>query len=328
MAISKKPIKYSYSRLNSYEQCGWKYKLIYEDKHFFFSDSIASMFGTLVHYIEEKIGNCLKDNIPIDYNKLKDDFLHINIPKTSKYDLKGGVFGVDTIKEKFPKEFFEVDEDGHSYSKRVEEYLNTGIYRLENYLKANPDLVVQGTELSFEISYENDVLTGSIDRVLFNTKTNKYIIEDIKTKAKPFKEEDLKQPLQFVFYTLALSSMLNIKKEDISCRYDLPFCNIRQDVIEKDYVKKGEEEIKNILSGIADKTFVPQPSASCAFCSFSPTNSHQPDGAKKLCPYYSLWVKGGDKKVRDIAHKWDGIANHEKAIREVYEGQEEFDFEF
>ena len=55
----------SYSKLSTFEQCPYKYKLIYLDNNYIKDDSIATEFGTLVHHIEEEIGKSLK------YNKVK-----------------------------------------------------------------------------------------------------------------------------------------------------------------------------------------------------------------------------------------------------------------
>ena len=43
----------SYSKLGVYEQCPFKFKLRYIDKHYVSSDSIATEFGTAAHQAEE-----------------------------------------------------------------------------------------------------------------------------------------------------------------------------------------------------------------------------------------------------------------------------------
>ena len=66
--------KYSYSKLACFEQCPYKYKLIYLDNHYVKNDTIATSFGTLIHHIAEEIGKSIKDKKPIDYPKLLDEF--------------------------------------------------------------------------------------------------------------------------------------------------------------------------------------------------------------------------------------------------------------
>ena len=77
--MALKPTKYSYSKLNTYASCPWKYNLCYNEGHYIFTESIATLWGTLVHFIEENIGNALAAGEPVDYEKLKQDFVNINI---------------------------------------------------------------------------------------------------------------------------------------------------------------------------------------------------------------------------------------------------------
>ena len=62
--------RFSYSKLSTFKQCGFKYKLRYVDKHRVKNDTVATYFGTLVHYTEECIAKCIKGGIPIDYNEV------------------------------------------------------------------------------------------------------------------------------------------------------------------------------------------------------------------------------------------------------------------
>ena len=47
--------RFSYTKLDTYKQCGWKYKLQYVEGRFFAADTIATSIGTLVHWIEQRI---------------------------------------------------------------------------------------------------------------------------------------------------------------------------------------------------------------------------------------------------------------------------------
>lgn len=289
--------KFSYSKLNTYESCGWKYFLTYEEGHYLYTESIQSLFGTLVHHIEENIAHSLQQNQPVDYNQLKKDFVELNIPKTSLRDTKGGIFGINILRQKFPEEFYQTDMKGNSYAIKTEKYLKTGIYRLENYLKANPDLKIYGMEQFFSMSYQDKVFSGYIDRIFYDTKNCIYIIEDIKTKDKPFRDADLEMPLQFVIYVKALSNMLNISTDRISCVYDLPILEMKQPAGSINFVAKGLLKIEKLLQDINAKDFVPHPSPLCAYCPFSGTTKEQPEEAKHLCCYYSLWTPGGSARV-------------------------------
>ena len=73
--VPQKKIKWSYSRLGCYKDCHFKYKLKYVDGNYPPPDSSALEFGTAVHHAEEAIANCIKDNLPIDYIKIRNQFI-------------------------------------------------------------------------------------------------------------------------------------------------------------------------------------------------------------------------------------------------------------
>lgn len=295
--------KFSYSKLNTYKSCSFKYYLTYKEGHYISAESIAIELGVLLHACEQQIAEYLKLGQTVDYDKLKDDFLNINVQGTSKDN--HNLLGVNYLKEKYPEEFFAVDDRGISYATKVQDYLTHGIYRLENYLKSHPGYVVLDTEKYFSIGYENKTLSGFIDRIFYDTYNHKYIIEDIKTKDKLFKDTELSVPLQFVIYAYALHESLEVPYEDITCYYDLPFCDAKQLAGSPNFITKGIKQLSKIFEGIQDNDFTPNPSPLCAWCQFSPTNPNQPEEGKNLCPYYSLWSRA--KKVYYVANEWTGL---------------------
>lgn len=336
MSYAKKQPKMSYSKGNTYEQCHFKYYLTYELNNFFFGESLASDFGTLVHFCEQQIFNALKNKQVVNYEKLKQDFQTINIPKKDKFDTDGGIFGINILKEKYKKEFYETNDLGQSFYTRALDYMATGIYRLEDYLKANPDLEPWEAEKYFSISYEGFLFSGHIDRIFYNKLTDEYIIEDIKTKLKPFKEDELTTPLQFIIYCMGLNEELDIPYEKMSCKYDLPFLGTKQDAGTRGFIKRGMKQLAAILDGIKNKDWEPNPGALCYYCPYCNQNPEQPAGAENLCPYYSLWTP--DEKVKTVAAKWDGMEHHEEVLQHflsrygknitVKKIADEFDFEF
>lgn len=312
MGNYKKPVKYSYSRINVYNSCGWKYRLSYLEGHFINVDSLAADLGTTLHFIEENIARSLKDHEEIDYEQLKEDFFNINIPKTSPYDTKGGIYGINILKEKYKEEFYKPDDNGVSYNTKVEDYINFGIYRLENYIKENPGLEVYDMEKFFSVDYNGYILSGFIDRIFYNKNTGKYIVEDIKTKGKLFKDDELTTPLQFVVYVYALHSVLDVPYENIECYYDLPFCQTKQKAGTEGFMDRGIKKLNEIFSGISSDDFKPHPSPLCYWCNFSPTNPNQPEEGKNLCPYYSLWTR--ESKTHAVSHRWRGMENHDSIM--------------
>lgn len=325
---SNKGTKYSYSRVNVFDSCGWKYYLTYEAGHYIYQDSLAADFGTLVHHIEESIGLSLKAGEKPNYDKLKDEFEHINIPKKDKYDTEGGIYGIEILKKKYPKEFFEANQNGQSYFTKSLDYKSTGIYRLENRLSKAPNLKVWACEQYFDVTFLNRRFGGFIDRIIFDEDTGDYYVEDIKTKDHPFKDEELVTPLQFVIYVQALSDMLNIDPKKIHCVYDLPICDWRQDAGTKGFLKRGLTKLEKIFNQIDNKEFVPNPTPLCWWCPFNHGNPDAPAEGKNLCPYYSLWRP--DNRVREVANLWEGMERHAIIVKRLDNNEVDsiIDFDF
>jgi len=283
--------KYSYSKLNTFENCPYKFKLMYMDNHYVSIPSIATDFGTLIHSIEENIGQALIKKETINYNDL------INYFKEE----------INKLKLRYPYDFYEVDKSGRNYEGKSLFYIKYGIYRLENRIKANKNLNVVFTEKEFNLIYNNINFVGFIDRVLYDSLTDTYIVEDIKTYSKKLEPKDLKTPLQHVIYSMALKNILGDTIK-LKCSYDLPLCDCIQDVDDK-YYDLGVKKLDKLLEDIKISDFEPKPTPLCHWCVYSKTFPNQPDQAKKLCPYYSLWTKSN--RTNAVHEYWLGKENHD-----------------
>lgn len=305
--------KFSYSKLSAFENCGFRYKLTYVDKHFVNTSSIATDFGTLVHYIEETIANDLKDSSAssdINFQKYIDLFIHGNEENST--------LGILDIKEKYPEEFYIPDKSGMSYNEKANHYLNNGVYFLHDFLNANPTYKILDTEKEFNLPYGGYVFHGFIDRVLLDTVTGKLIIEDIKTWP-TIDSHDTTTPLQFVFYTLAAAELYQVPQENIECFYYLPFSMERYHAGTKGFMKRGLKKIDKLLSQIVEQDFEPNPSPLCHWCPFSKTFPNQPEEAKNLCPYYSTWTKSNRSFGTD--YFWMGPEHHEEIMKDFLNKQ-------
>ena len=313
--INKPLQKYSYSGLNCYEQCPFKYFLQYIKKHYIYVDSLAADFGTLCHYILEHIGLDLKSGVKPDYEKYKQDFIHINIPKKDAFDKDGGIYGIEVLKKKYPRDFFSADEKGVSFFTKSEFFLKRGIYRLEEFMKTHPGFKVWACEQYFDVTFNDHRFGGYIDRVLYNEKTGEYIIEDIKTKDHPFSDQELITPLQFVIYVKALMDITGAPAEKITCVYDLPICDMRQDAGTNGFLKRGLKKIDRLFDDMKAGKWEPNPTPLCWWCQFNHGNPNTPEQGKGLCPYYSLWRP--DNKTRDVANLWEGLDRHDIIVKRL-----------
>ena len=285
--------RYSYSKISTYKQCKFKFKLKYLDKNFLYSANIATDFGSLVHETEESIAKAIQAGQAIDYVYLKNRF----IIESRKLALK------------YPTEFYTRDKSDRTYQEKMYLYLDSAIYRLENFMKKNPSLRIIGIEQKFEYNYDNvHSFNGSIDRAFLNIDTDEIIIQDIKTWSVPAQNSELKAPLQFAVYMMAAQQLWGVDVSRIHCEYDLPLCNISQAAQSADIVGEGREVLDKLFSGIHKADFKPTVSALCHWCEYNPLNNpgildSKPDA---VCPYFSTWQKSGDN-VRDTLLSWKDL---------------------
>ena len=285
--------RFSYSKISTYKQCAFKYLVKYKEKNFIDSSSIATEFGTLVHETEERIAKALRNELPINYIALKNNF----IIESRKLALK------------YPNDFCKPDKSGRTYRDKTYLYIDSAIYRLEKFLKANPNLVIIGIEQKFEYDYDGvHSFNGSIDRAFLNTATGEILIQDIKTWSVPAQNSELKAPLQFAVYMMAAQQLWEVPFDKIKCEYDLPLCDIVQPALSDSIVEEGREVLDKLFSGIQKENFRPTVSALCHWCEYNPLTN--PDiletKPNAICPYFSTWQKSGDS-VRDTLCKWEGL---------------------
>ena len=292
--------KYSYSKLETYNDCPFRFKLKYIDKNFFFSPNLATEYGTLIHGIEEEIANLIKAGQPINYIELKNKL----ILKTAE------------LAHKYPADYNALDKSNRTYGQKTTEYLESGIYRLENFMKEHPTYEIVGAEQKFSFDFNDKVFfEGYIDRIFRDTTTNEYLVQDIKTWAEPKEQKDLVTPLQFVTYTMAAKELYNVPAEQIKCQYDLPLCNLTQDAGTKGFLNRGHDKMEKLLTKIENNDYEPNPSPLCHWCEFCQSNPNAPEQGKMMCPYFMHWTK--DKKDFSKENEWHGLENH-KAVLEAY----------
>lgn len=292
--------RYSYSKIDTYNQCQYKFKIKYVDKHYISGSAIALDFGTLVHETEETIANALRTNTPINYIELKNKF----------------ILKLIELEHKFPADFLTAGKSGKNYKEKGLFYLNTGIYRLEAFMRQHPTYKILGAEVEFNVDYGSMYyFYGKIDRLLYDTATNKYIIHDIKTYDTPLEKGKLATPLQFVVYTMAVMNKYNVSVNDVECAYDIPLCDVIQVGGTPGFLTRGKIKLDRLFNGIETQQFEPCPSPLCAWCEYSTTNKNATEEGKYLCPYHSNWIRG--RETFAVANIWQGLSA-DKLITEQY----------
>lgn len=287
--------RFSYSKLSSYGQCHLKFKLHYLDKNFLFSESIATLFGSLIHSVEESIAVALQAGQLINYVALKNNFI-IECKK---------------IAHKYHEEWKKLDKSNRTYTEKMYTYLDSAIYRLEQFMIDHPELEIIGIEQKFEYDYDGvHSFTGSIDRAFRNKITGEILIQDIKTWPVPAQNSELKAPAQFTVYAMAAQQLWGVEADKIKCEYDLPLCDLRQASFSEDIIADGRPQLDKWFAGIIKGDFRPTVSALCNWCQYNPLANPSILETKPnaICPYFSTWQKSGDN-VRDVLCKWEGPEN-------------------
>jgi hypothetical protein len=308
----EKEIKWSYSRLHTYGDCHFHYKLKYVDKNYPKFGNIATEFGTAIHHAEEKIANFIKDGQPIDYIDIKNRFI-IDCAKVSY---------------KYRDEWYSPNKDsGKTYEEQKYLYLKQYVYDLEKFMAAHPSYIIKGAEVPIDYYYGKYRFTGSIDRLIYDTATDTYLIQDIKSWPimENKHEDDCKLPIQLGVYSLALSEMYKCDLDKIRCQYDLPLVAQRFfDAGPAGYLDKSKTQLDKWFKGIEEENWKPSPSALCAYWPFSVTNPEAEAKLRTLCPYHSIWDRvTRNKNVMYVpANKWQGIDQHQTIMEDYLKGSE------
>lgn len=270
------PNRFSFSKIDVYNQCGMKYlwQYVYEN---WGPGSVATEVGSLIHKTEEEIAIAIKNHQPIDYVYFKNRL----IKKMVEFE------------GEFADTWNEPDKLGRYYKEKFFEYLDSGIYYLEQYMHDHPTYEIVATEQGFNMKYGDYTFTGSIDRVIRDTATGAILVQDIKTYPEPKKEEELVTPLQFVVYVMAAAQLYQVPEESIRCQFYLPFVHGQyQDGGTRGYLDRGRKKIDKLLAGIKAEDWAPTPSALCHWCQFCPTNQNaKNERMKHLCPFFMHWTR-------------------------------------
>jgi len=299
-------VVYSYSRLNTFEQCPLKYKFSYLDKESKdFDSSIEAIMGSLVHDALEKLYKDLK------YQKIltKDQLINYYKHRWTT------VVGEKESSVKIVKSEYSFDH-----------YKKMGIKYLKDYYdKYSP--FDQDYTLGLEIEVEIDIfnnsqykLKGYVDRLAM--KDDVLIIHDYKTSNTLPTEDEIKNDKQLSLYALALKDKYNgTKRVELVWHY-LAF-NKEIRVVKSE----SNEALKHFIKSQIDKIevlqaeeFVPKESILCDWCEFA-----------SLCPKKKHIVKTkqlgleefskdyGVNLAKDYFEKSDKIAELKLELAEIEE---------
>lgn len=274
------PIKdiLSYSRIDCFKSCPYKYKLKYIDKNYTNDSSIALQIGSILHLgLEFKYLNKFNNDeiMKIIYNGYEED--------------GNKIIGIHELQEMYPFDWEEADKHGRTYSEKMD------LYKKRIFKDIDEEWKCIGCEVEFHILYENKVIIkGFIDRVDQNIHTGEIRVVDYKSSTSEYNKKDLATPMQMFIYALACKEMYGQYPSVFV--YDMILLGIEQEAMTKGWEKRGFKALSKQIDALIEHQefnnikMKPKPTPLCHWCSYSETNPNATNG-KGLCEYYSLWTK-------------------------------------
>jgi DNA helicase-2/ATP-dependent DNA helicase PcrA len=251
---------YSYSSIESYDDCPLKYKI----KYFFGlkskEENLSLLVGSIYHSI---IGRFLNESQNYDENNLFEIFEQEI--EQNRTDLKYN-FYFNEVKD-------QIQKDLHCF------YIDFKKYFGDN-LSSKRENKLFFTEKNFDFLIDDSIkITGKIDLINIVDK-NLIEIIDFKSSSRRLSEEELKNDLQLRIYNFALKNSVNLKKEiptalksDVLLKYYL-LQEEKEPFLEVSFSEEDEnmvlDKIKNIVKEIESENFYlkPRDYNSCKYCEF------------------------------------------------------------
>jgi putative RecB family exonuclease len=245
---------YSYSKINTFEQCPLKFKLKYIDKIKIPTKSVETLLGFAVHSVLEYLHNEVKtgripsvDEIITIYN--------------------------DTWQENYDETVVVIVKKNST----KEDYFNKGIKFIMSYYTKNYPFVDNTIETEKEIFIELEEkikIKGFIDRLVYNKEKDEYEIHDYKTSNSMPYQEQIDNDKQLALYSIAIKELFGQDKEVYLIWHYLAH-NVK--IYSKRTNEQLEELKKDILKQIKEieqtNEFPPKISRLCDWCEY-----------KSICP--------------------------------------------
>ncbi len=240
---------YSHSRLSTFEQCRYKYKLKYIDK----------IPSPVKKSVEAHLGECVHDAL---------EWLYKNI-------ISGRVPEMDEVIERYANAWQEKDTEEMIIVGEApkQEYFNKGVkFLIDYYVKNTPfqDGTID-TEKRVWINLGEDFphkVVGYIDRLTYNKERNEYEIHDYKTANTLPNKSKFENDRQLALYSIAIKELYGDKPVTLTWHY----LNYNIKIISKRTDEQLEELKKDTIKLINEientKDFPVNRSILCNWCEY------------------------------------------------------------
>jgi hypothetical protein len=227
----------SYSQMSMFNECPKKWSLQYKEGHKQFTSSIHTVFGTALHETLQHYLTVMYEQSGAAADRLNtSEFLEEKLREEYKAQYKAN----NNQHFVSPDELREFYEDGvaiiREFSKDKTKYFGKRGWHLVGC--EIPIIVTPNPKL------QNVMFQGYLDVVLYNEKTNKIKIIDIKTSRQGWgkkEKSDQNKQLQLITYKKYFSELYNFPIDNI----DVEFMIVKRKVFESDiYVIKRVQIFK------------------------------------------------------------------------------------
>lgn len=205
----------SYSQISMYMQCPKKWALQYRDGHKIFTSSINTVFGTAIHETVQHYINVMYSESGAAADK-------INLEE----------YFEEHFRATYLKEYKSNNNIHFSNSEEMREFFDDGIAIL-NFIKKKRGeyFSIKGWHLvGIEIpivlapnkTHNNVLFNGFIDLVMYHENTEKFVIYDIKTSTRGWKDKEKKDELkqaQILLYKSYFSEQFGVPEENIDVEF-------------------------------------------------------------------------------------------------------------
>ncbi|MBN1376844.1 PD-(D/E)XK nuclease family protein [Candidatus Woesearchaeota archaeon] len=280
---------YSYSRINTFKNCPFQFKLRYIDKEKpLWEHTAESILGNIVHEVLEKMYYDFKHG---KINSLKETLQYFE-------KIWKKCWSENNIK--IIKNYSRAE-----YKRLAERHLINYIQKFSPLSLSEEEkkrLKILDVEKKVSIALNGFNMIGFIDRLDY--ENGLYIINDYKTSMTLPSEDDMKKDWQLALYSIAIKKKFSTDKIKLRWYY-INFDKVFE--LKPDFSHAEKMAIEGIQAIEKAEEFEPKPSALCDWCAyqhlcplrkhlFMPEKKEEVEGEKLVEEYANLKIK--EKKIK------------------------------
>jgi len=282
---------YSHSRLSTFEQCAYKFKLKYLDK----------IIPDIEMSIESHLGKCVHDSLEWLYNYIKENKDLKKIPT------------IDAVIEYYANKWQENYNENIKIVKSQftsKDYFNKGVqFLVDYYMKHQPfqDGTIECEKKIMINLDDNYQIQGFIDRLVQDLGNGNYEIHDYKTANALPSQEKIDNDRQLALYSIAIKEIFGHDKEiKLVWHYLAHNTKIISSRTNEQLQKLKEETIRLINKIEETAQFPSRKSVLCHWCEY-----------KSMCHEFGGKINEKQKKLDIIScNKDDSLFTDDKLIEE------------